>query len=140
MKTIKTTFLALVLVISMATVSFSQSHSHKPPHGGTLRESGGYHIEMVSDASTVSFYVMDASNKVLDDKTLSGEVVFENANKTGSKAALKKVDSGALQAELPKKDIFATCTANLMVRGKAVSVDFKNKSASEKDIEHGHKH
>lgn len=140
MKTIKTIAFAFALFIAATSASFAQGHSHKPPHGGTLREASGYHIEMVSASGNVNFYVMDASNSLLADKTLSGEVVFESANKTKSTAILKKADNGPLQAELPKKEIFATCTANLMVRGKAVTVSFKNTSESEKDIEHGHKH
>lgn len=90
MKTIKTIAFAFALFISATLASVAQGHSHKPPHRGTLHEVGGYHIEMVSASGIVNFYVMDASNSLLADKTLSGDVIFENANKTKNTAILLK--------------------------------------------------
>ncbi|OJW10441.1 MAG: hypothetical protein BGO53_09675 [Sphingobacteriales bacterium 39-19] len=118
--------------------SASAQHSHDAPHGGTLQEAGGYHIEMVKTKDTLSFYVMDGSNKTIS-KAVTGSLQFEFSNKTKSTTKLVSCKAGGLCTPLPKANIFEYCTATFKVDGKTFSTKFKN-SVSDAQKAHGHEH
>ena len=142
MKTIKSIAFAFTLLIAGTTLSYSQAegHKHKAPHGGLVQEANGYHIEMVKGIDNISFYVLDAQQKTLSNKTITGTAVFDFFNKTKSTAPLKKGNKNVLLLNLPKANVFTYCTVSVVVKGKTITAKFKNDAVSQADIEHGHQH
>lgn len=141
MKIFRTLVLSTVLTAATATVSFAQSgHSHKALHGGIVQEADGYHIEMVKAENTISFYLLDAKEKTINNKGVTGTTVFEFINKTKTTATLRKGDKNALVLDTPKANVFTFCTVTVLVKGKTITSKFQNDAISLEDIQHGHKH
>lgn len=142
MKKIKSITLALTFLIAGATNSYAQTenHTHKAAHGGVVQEAGNYHIEMVTGENMISFYLMDAKEKTLANKMITGTAVFDFFNKTKATSQLAKADKNAFQVATPKANIFTYCTVSFMVKGKSITAKFKNNAVSQADIEHGHQH
>ena len=93
MKTIKSLALAFILLVAGTTVSYAQAknHSHKSAYGGLVQEADGYHIEMVKGKDSISFYILDALQKTLSNKTVTGTAVFDFFNKTTATLHLLRV-------------------------------------------------
>jgi hypothetical protein len=125
-------------LIFAATIGVSAQHSHDSPHGGTILESGNYHIEMVKSGDALNFYLLDGNLKAVKAK-VTGKVEFEFSNKTKATSNLAEGENGALTVALPKANIVEYCTVSLTVNGKLVSARFKN-TVSEADRHHGHQH
>lgn len=142
MKKLKAFSFAFAMLIAGTTVSYAQTaiHKHKAPHGGTVQEADGYHIEMVKGESALSFYVLDAKEKTVSNKAITGTAVFDFFNKTKSTSTLKKGGQNVLVLDIPKANVFTYCTVSLMVNGKTITAKFKNDAVSKEDIEHGHQH
>ncbi|TWI79007.1 hypothetical protein IQ13_3398 [Lacibacter cauensis] len=137
MKMIRKAFFSLLVIIAGATAASAQ-HSHKAPHGGTLQEAGGYHIEMVKAKDSLNFYVMNGENKVVS-KVTNAKVEYEFINKTKSTATLSSCKNSSLCTSLPKANIFEFCTITFEVDGKSVSTKFKN-TVTDAEKQHGHQH
>ena len=142
MKTIKSIAFAFTLLIAGTTLSYAQTegHKHKAPHGGLVQEANGYHIEMVKGIDNISFYILDAQQKTLSNKTVSGTAVFDFFNKTKSTSTLAKTKKNAMWVSTPKANVFTYCTVSVVVKGKTITAKFKNDAVSQADIEHGHQH
>lgn len=142
MKKIKSITLALTFLVAGSTISYSQTenHTHKSVHGGVVQEAGNYHIEMVKGQDSISFYILDAQQKTLPDKTITGTVVFDFFNKTKATSTLARSKKNALWVNIPKANVFTYCTISLTVQGKTITAKFKNEAVSQADIEHGHEH
>jgi hypothetical protein len=80
------------------------SHGAKGPNGGKLQDVAGQHVELVIAGATLTFYVLDESNKPVNAKgytgsvlvvsggnreTLQLEVVGDNTLKTQAKEPLR---------------------------------------------------
>lgn len=142
MKTIKLITLAFILLIAGTNISYAQSenHTHKAAHGGLVQEADGYHIEMVKGKDSISFYILDAKQKTLSNKTITGTAVFDFFNKTKATSALAKSNKNAMWVNPPKANVFTYCTVSLIVQGKTITAKFKNDAVSQADIDHGHQH
>ena len=142
MKTIKSIALAFTLLIAGTTLSYAQTagHTHKAPHGGVVQEAGGYHIEMVKGADSISFYLLDGKQKTLSNKAITGTAIFDFFNKTKATSPLTKGSKNALWVNTPKANVFTYCTVSLVVQGKTITAKFKNDAVSQADIDHGHQH
>ncbi len=86
MKTIKSIIPVFILLVAGSTVSAqTESHTHKAVHGGLVQEAAGYHIEMVKGKDSISFYILDAQQETLSNKTVSGTAVFDFFNKSNAR-------------------------------------------------------
>ncbi|OYZ02122.1 MAG: hypothetical protein B7Y37_03175 [Sphingobacteriia bacterium 28-36-52] len=142
MKTIKSIILVFILLVAGSTVSYAQTenHTHKAPHGGLVQEANGYHIEMVKGKDSISFYLLDAKQKTLSNKTVTGTAVFDFFNKTKSTSTLANTKKNAMWVSTPKANVFTYCTVSVVVQGKTITAKFKNDAVSQSDIDHGHQH
>jgi hypothetical protein len=138
MKNLKTFALSFILAATSATLSFAQDHHHKSPHGGEVKDAGGYHIEMVKTKTTLNFYLLGSDEKP-SDKKATGKVEFEFSNKTKSTSALTTGEGGSLKVDLPKANIVDFANVTLTVDGKEISAKFKN-AVSDAAKAHGHEH
>ncbi len=142
MKAIKSIILALILLVAGSGISYAQTenHTHKAAHGGVVKEADGYHIEMVKGQDSISFYILDAQQKTLSNKTVTGTAVFDFFNKTKATSTLAKNKNDAMWVSTPKANVFTYCTVSLIVQGKTITAKFKNDAVSQSDIDHGHQH
>lgn len=142
MKSMKSITLAFIFLVAGATISYAQteSHSHKGTHGGLMQDADGYHIEMVKGKDSITFYILDAQQKTLSNKTVSGTAVFDFFNKTKATSPLAKSKKDAMWVSTPKANVFTYCTVSLIVQGKTITAKFKNDAVSQADIDHGHQH
>lgn len=133
---------ALVLVLITSTASAqTKMHKHKAPHGGIVEEAGsGLHIEMVKTDGVLLFYVLDAKQKTLSNKAISGTAVFQFFNGTKSNSTLEKSAKNALVVDKPRANKFTFCTVSLVVNKKTITGRFQNDEVSLEDIQHGHEH
>ncbi|MBN8861818.1 MAG: hypothetical protein J0H92_00520 [Sphingobacteriales bacterium] len=140
MKQIRKVGLMFFAIVMTGLASYAQSgnHSHGAPHGGTVQDADGYHIEMVKAKDTLSFYILGADGKAIK-QTATGKVEYELSNKTKTTSTLVAGKGGSLQAGLPKANIVLYCTVTLTVGGKTISSKFKN-TVSQAAQQHGHEH
>lgn len=144
MKTIKTFVLATSLLVADVTTSFAQEHGHdhphKAPHSGMVQHAGDYQIEMVRDKGVLTFYLLDAKANTLPTKGVTGKAEFEFSTKAKATSSLTNAGENSFKLDVPKANIFTTCTVSMVVNGKTATAKFKNTSISDADLKHGHQH
>jgi hypothetical protein len=98
----KQTILAIAVALFTA-ISFSanaqhdhkngETHQHTSPHGGEVKSSGKYHIELVrtGDKTGVMFtiYLLDAAEKTITNKGKSGVLFIQTADANSSQETLQ---------------------------------------------------
>ncbi len=89
MKKILTLTLALALTApflgTLACAHDQEDHAHKAPHGGIVRTSGKYHVEVVPKGTSVDIYLLDDKEATLPIQNVTLKV-------TGMTKAKKKLD------------------------------------------------
>lgn len=122
--------LALVLALILAfSASASAQHNHnnqKGPNGGQVEDVAGVHLEFVSSGTTLTFNVLDESNKPISAKgiTASALVVAGGDRET---VTLTVQGDSQLKGEL-KKPIPAGATVSVTLKtpaGKSGQARFK---------------
>lgn len=74
-KNLLTAFVA-VLFMQQFVISQEKEHAHKSPHGGIVASVGSqYHFELVVKAKELNLYVLDAKEKILPLKDVTGTIV-----------------------------------------------------------------
>lgn len=120
--------LALSFVLSLAGAAVAQ-HNHgaqKGPNGGPVEDVAGVHLEFVSAGTTLTFYVLDESNKPMSAKgiTASALVVSGTDRET---VTLAVEGESVLKGEL-KKPIAPNATVSVTLKtpaGKSGQARFK---------------
>lgn len=119
----KIIFLAFLYCITIALVSWSKS-TPTGPHGGTLKKSGNYFIEVKNPNNFFYAYLLDKKLNTINNKNISGEVNFFMSDSTSFNVSLKAaVDDGFTCESLPGSN---SCKVTFTVLGKAVSARFEN--------------
>lgn len=120
--------LALTFVLSLAVPAMAQ-HSHgaqKGPNGGQVEDVAGVHLEFVSSGTTVTFYVLDESNKPASAKGITASALII-AGTDRETITLTVEGENALKGEL-KKPIAANATISVTLKtpaGKSGQARFK---------------
>ena len=113
---------------NIATVGQEENHHvgelGKGPHGGTIEEADPYHIEIVSEGSSLIFYLLDGDAKPIDMKNVSGSVKM-NVGKSVNIITLMGMGGKltAMQGN-PGQAFTAVCT--LTKDGKSYSASFNS--------------
>ena len=120
--------LALGFVLSLAVTAVAQ-HNHatqKGPNGGPVEDVAGVHLEFVSSGTTLTFYVLDESNKPTSAKGIvASALVVAGADR--ETVTLTVEGENALKGEL-KKTIPANATISVTLKtpaGKSGQARFK---------------
>lgn len=120
--------LALGFVLSLAVTAVAQ-HNHaaqKGPNGGPVEDVAGVHLEFVSSGNTLTFYVLDESNKPTSAKGIvASALVVAGADR--ETVTLTVEGENALKGEL-KKPIPANATISVTLKtpaGKSGQARFK---------------
>jgi hypothetical protein len=119
---------ALGFVLSLAVTATAQ-HSHgtqKGPNGGLIEDVAGIHLEFVSSGTTLTFYVLDESNKPASAKGITASaLVVSGADRETVTLAVE--GESVLKGEL-KKPIAANATVSVTLKtpaGKSGQARFK---------------
>jgi hypothetical protein len=108
--------LALVAALAFATPAIAQ-HSHgaqKGPNGGVVEDVAGVHAELVVSGSTITFNILDESNKPLPNKGYTGSVLVVSGGERET-IALAPTGESALKGDAKKP----------VAKGAAISVTLK---------------
>ena len=120
--------IALGLMLSLAVTAVAQ-HNHaaeKGPNGGPVEDVAGVHLEFVSSGTTVTFYVLDESNKPTSAKGITASALVV-AGADRETVTLTVEGENALKGEL-KKPIAANATISVTLKtpsGKTGQARFK---------------
>lgn len=91
-----------------------EGHSHKAPHGGIVRTSGQYHVELVPKGTSVDIYLLDGKEATLPIQNVTVKV-------TGMTKAKKKLD---VQPK-PAKDHFTAAVPAGSLAGATLIVTMR---------------
>jgi hypothetical protein len=120
--------LALGFVLSLAAAAVAQ-HKHtsqKGPNGGPIEDVAGIHLEFVSSGTTLTFYVLDESNKPTSAKGITASALVV-AGADRETVTLTVEGENMLKGEL-KKPIAANATISVTLKtpaGKSGQARFK---------------
>ncbi len=65
-----------------------QDHHHTAPHGGVVVTADKYHIEMAQKGDKLSFYLLDGSEKTIPNAGVTGQAMFQFADKKTDNVAM----------------------------------------------------
>jgi len=97
----------------------------QPPHGGVLKTSGKYKIEMVTNLflknDQLTFYIFKGNLKVLSNEDITGTITMKS--ETTSEHALVPKGVDHFVAQWKGAGSFE-CNVTFIIKGKAVSTNF----------------
>jgi len=116
-------FLLFIVFENMIGLDSDQSSG---PHGGVVKWAEGYYIEMKSQDKFIYVYLLDNKFKTLENREVSGEVIFFLSNNTTLDVKLKPYMENMFMAEAA--DGFYSCRITLHKAGAYLSAIFENQS------------
>lgn len=138
MKTIP--FLALMILSSFAPVVAQHGgadHKHTSPHGGIVKSSGNYHLELVQKAGELTIYLLDSKEKPMSVTGATATALLQTQSGQVTTAKLTPVGAQQLTATLDKTKVFHKAVINVAFSGKSASASFDLMAA---DAHAAHKH
>ncbi len=112
----------LFLLITTTLLSL-HSPTSEGPHGGVIKKSEGYYIEMKNNPDTSFFaYLLSKKLKTVSNKGISGEVKLFFPDSTALNVELKPIAGDAFTAKVVPG--FYSCKITFNVFGKSVSAPF----------------
>ncbi len=126
MKKIILVFCVLVMMCVLSLSSYGQKHSTHSYHGGQLRTTGGYQIEMVKSIDSLNFYLTVPQGKVMGTITAPAvEFVFTDKQNTNATLTKDKRDLNRYTVTLPKAGAVDHVIVSFVIDGKPVVGGFK---------------
>ncbi|MBL7930406.1 MAG: hypothetical protein JNL60_00805 [Bacteroidia bacterium] len=113
-------FYVFLPVITLA--SWYVQHE-KAPHGGILKQSDGYFIELRKADKYMYVYLLDSRLKTVTGKDLSGDVKFFLPDNTILPVNLKTISEEGFLVEMPAA--FKGCQVNFIINKTPVSALFE---------------
>lgn len=121
----KICFLACLYCITIALVSWNKLSS-TGPHGGTMKKTGNYFIEMKNPDKFFYAYLLDKKLKNLDSKNVTGEVRFYLSDSTSLNVSLRRSeDEGFMCENISASNL---CKITFTIAGKSLIAKFENTS------------
>lgn len=131
-------FLFILLLLSSKIVIGQHNHINDmgfdsfvavAPHGGELKKSGKYTIEMLANLilkeDKLSFYVYKHSMKLLSNEEINGTIVIKYEDGTIVNEILEKRDNGQFVVQLENTTSFQ-CIVSFIIKGKKYTAEFNN--------------
>lgn len=110
--------LSLMLAFTSPAVAQHSHGAQKGPNGGQVEDVAGVHLEFVTSGNTVTFYVLDESNKPISAEGMTGSaLVVAGADR---ETVTLTAGDNALKGELKKA----------VPAGASISVTIKTKTKS----------
>ena len=108
-----------------------ESHTHKAPHGGTVRTAGEYHIEVVAAPGQLTVYLLDGKEGVTPNKGVSGSATVQTTDNKSATVTLTPAGDDHFVAKLAEGAAARTAVISFQVKGKSVSAIFDKLAAAE---------
>lgn len=141
MKKIKSIAMTALLLLAGATISYA--HGDKGPHGGQMVTTGNYSVELLNKDGEVSVYLLDAFEKPISNKNVTGTITLKFADKTSESVKLTSKGDDGFSVSNNRASTFLACDVILKVNGKTVTANFiaiveKKKEPEVKPHHHDH--
>ena len=117
-----------ILVASLAMImiiSFKPINNSDGPHGGKIKPSGNYNIELNSTSETIYAYLLDKNSASLPNKNVQCEIKFIFSDSSSTILPLKPYNNDGFSMSVGFLK-FYTCRVYFTVGGKMVSAQFEN--------------
>ncbi len=137
----KTITLLVVLTVSSIAAVFAQhggaDHKHTSPHGGIVKSSGNYHLELVQKAGELTIYLLDSKEKPMSITGATATALLQTQSGQVTTAKLTPAGAQQLTTTLDKTKVFHKAVINVAFGGKSASASFDLMTA---DAHAAHKH
>ncbi len=114
-----------LLVALIGSPVFAQhggaDHKHTSPHGGIVKSSGNYHLELMQQAGTMTVYLLDKNEKTMPVSGATATALLQTQDGQVTTVTLKPGSNQQLSTTPDKTKSF---------RKAVVTVAFGDKSAS----------
>jgi len=107
--------------------SLSTAQSGAGPHGGELKETENYYIEMKATFPNLYFYLLTQKLEPVNNKGISCEATFFFPDQTSVVLSLKPFEDDGFIIE-SSKIVYNSCRVTFNVFGKSVSALFEKES------------
>lgn len=138
----KITILMMVMLIASLTTFAQHSggdHKHGSPHGGTVKSAGDFHIEVSVKDGMVMAYLLDANEKAMKNKGVTGTAVIQMADGQTSTITLIPSGNEGFMYTLDKAKKYNKAIVTFTSGGKTASASF-DLIAKAKPAADGHNH
>lgn len=137
--TIKSIAAIALMLMAGATISLAQEHhDHGSPHGGIVQSAGDYHIELLVKGGNMTVYLLDANEKTVPNKGVSGKATLMFTDKTSTTLDLTVSGADGFSVKNDKAALYTSCVITFKVADKTATTKFKAAKADEKKEEHHH--
>ena len=120
---LKLLFGVFCFFVILTFISFSVFSNNTGPHGGSVKETGKYIIEMKNDVSQIYVYLLDKKLRSLGTKGIACEVRFFFPDSTTVDANLFPYDNEGF-SNVAGVSGFSSCRVTLNLSGEKVSALF----------------
>jgi len=133
MKVIRNSFLLFLFMGSLfAVYSYRILQIQEGPHGGAVKRSGKYHIEMKNQEDAFYAFLLDDKMQPVKNEMVTGSVRLFYNDETSEEFKLKKFEEDGFVTESKVPD-FISCKITFTVFGKHVWANFGNTPLIVKD-------
>jgi len=101
-----------------------EDHAHKASHGGVVKTSGDYYIEMVMGEEKVTFYLLDGKENTIPNKDITGTAILQFDNHLTATEKLTAQGNDHFVMKLKNLGTSFACVVSFKVDGKTVSAKF----------------
>ncbi len=134
-------FVLLSFAPLLAQHGAGADHKHSSPHGGAVKSSGDYHLELLQKAGMLTVYLLDKNEKTMAVTGTTGTALLQTEAGQVTTAKLTPTGAQQLTTTLDKTKAFHKAIVNVTVGGKSVSASFDLMAANQHADGHtGHKH
>ncbi|MFY9308236.1 MAG: hypothetical protein WAQ28_04215 [Bacteroidia bacterium] len=137
--TIKSIVLIALMLTAGTTLSLAQEHhAHGSPHGGIVQSAGDYHIELLVKDGNMTVYLLDANEKTVPNKGVTGKATIMFTDKTSVTVDLTASGTDGFSVKNDKAASYTSCVITFKVADKTATTKFKAAKAGENKEEHHH--
>lgn len=110
----------------------------KGPHGGTIQEADPYHAEIGMKDGKVMLFLLTDEAKLMSNAGVTGTATFLMPDGKTIKASLTASGDDGFVVTNAEVISYKSCVVSFSVKGKTVTVKFKNQSAGTKTKQEHH--
>lgn len=133
----------MILMLTATFTTFAQhsgaDHKHGSPHGGTVKSAGAFHIEVSVKDGMVMAYLLDANEKAMKNKAVTGTAVIQMADGKTSTITLTPSGNEGFMYTLDKAKKYNKAIVTFTTGGKTASASF-DLMVKDKPAADGHDH
>ena len=102
------------------------------PHGGRMKQSGRFKIELLGCTGHVEVYLLDNEGQAMSNYDIKGKVNFVFKNKTGPDIPLQAYGRDGFSANIPQSDFF-NCIVTIEILSSPITATFECECAQVTD-------